>query len=667
MIDELLTIFAAMPGPPDDSDTLYARCYSRPITGPLPAGDPGDLAAANPTAEAIDDGWRIEQDAPDGCVIARKGGATRLFRAGQYLTLRGPGARVEADEPIRVIISPGAADIQPGFYHALGETISDYDEFEDLLRVYWNIAAEGAARLLAAVAREFNGFSIPFRFKCGQQPEIYERRDCAVLYVHRTYWGLASQLIARIHVEVAAWMRDGVPLFTQPLARGLAIAEDPGESFGRNRCAILSECMAATRGQPPAIRLADLRRRMPALETGDHTLNNLFFPGPAPDASATRSLALHVAARIGGRLCRDAIWSDALCNWTADRPEGNSASHAALIPQLYSGTAGVALALHHLAAATGEPIFARTARGAIDSALARMPVAGCGFYTGGSGVLYAAAEIRGEIDISAAIRQTESDRAALDVIAGSAGAIGALLHFHRRFGGDAVLEAAIRHGDLLIAEAARDDSGWSWITIPGVGAQTGFAHGAAGIAWALVELWSATGEERFRRAAFEAMRFERSCFDSERANWPDFRDAESRFDTVWCHGSGGIALSRLHIWRRTGDAQCLAEARIALASMRAALPTLQNFSLCHGTAGCADILIEAARILKEPEWLAGAEAAAQMGIERYFRTRRTWPGGMVRTVESPDLMWGLAGIAWFYLRVGGEMTPASPLLPCDSR
>jgi hypothetical protein len=554
-----------------------------------------------------------------------------------------------------VIVSPGAADIQPGFYHALGETISDYDEFEDLLRVYWNIAAEGAVPLLAAVAREFNRFCIPFRFKCGQVPEVYERRDCAVLYFHRVYFPLASQLVARVHVEVAGWMREGVPLFTQSLARGLAIAEDPGESFGKNRCAILSECMAATRGLPPAVRLEDLRRRMPELETGDSTLNTLFFPGPAPTKIATQRVAL-LAAQIGGRLCRDAIWSGGLCNWTADRPEGNAASHAALVPQLYSGTSGVALALHRLAAATGESIFERTSRAAIDCALARMPVAGCGFYTGGLGVLFAAAEIRGEIDTAAVLRQAEPDSAAFDIITGSAGAIAALLYFHRRIGGDPLMEMAMRHGDLLLHAAERSHAG-----------QTGFAHGAAGIAWALVELWHATGEDRFRAAAFEALRFERSCFDPARGLWPDFRDAEPRFDSVWCHGSGGIALSRLHIWKRTGDEQCLDEARIALADVRATLPSLQNFSLCHGTAGCADILMEAAQILDDPGFLAPAEAAGQFGIERYHEPRRTWPGGMVRTVETPDLMWGLAGIALFYLRLSDPTGTPTVLLPADNR
>ena len=116
--------------------------------------------------------------------------------------------------------------------------------------------------------------------------------------------------------------------------------------------------------------------------------------------------------------------------------------------------------------------------------------------------------------------------------------------------------------------------------------------------------------------------------------------------------------------------ELLDEARIALADVPAALPSLDNFSLCHGAAGCADILIEAAQILDDPSWLAAAEAAAQAGIEHYHERRCPWPGGMKRAIETPDLMWGLAGIAWFYLRMADPQTPtvlAPPIMDSAAR
>jgi hypothetical protein len=238
-----------------DADSLYERCYTRDCRSarvPAPEGDPdltAQLAAANRSRDQWDDNWRVVQPLDEGRVLARRGGAARAFRPGHYLTLRGPGPVARKDEPIRVFQAAGTADLQTGFYFAFGETVCDHDEFEDLLRLYWNVSQPGAPALMAGITGEFNRFSVPFRFKCGQIPELYERRDPAVLYFRRKYYPIVAQLAERIHAEVAEHLRDSVPLFTRRLARGLGFAEDPGESFGRSRCAILAEAMDATRGK----------------------------------------------------------------------------------------------------------------------------------------------------------------------------------------------------------------------------------------------------------------------------------------------------------------------------------------------------------------------------------------------------------------------------------
>lgn len=369
---------------------------------------------------------------------------------------------------------------------------------------------------------------------------------------------------------------------------------------------------------------------------------------------------LEVADRLCGRICRDALWSGGLCNWTADRI-GTPPAHGSLVPQLYSGSAGIALALWRVAEVTGDSIFRFTARGAIRRSLSQLPVRHNGFYVGNLGIRWAAAEILGEFDEAAILRES-APTATLDIIAGSAGAIAALLDFYRRTGEAALLELAIRHGDLLIAEAIREGDGLLWNTILGTEAPTGFAHGAAGIGWALMELWRATGEARFREAGEGAFRFERACFQEETRNWPDFQGDQPVDQSAWCHGAGGIAFSRLRSWQILGDAELLGEARIGLEIVRGGLGRLSNFSLCHGTSGNADLMLYAAEVLGEPEWRAAAESAAQEGIERYHRPRAFWPSGMLRSHETPDLMWGTAGIAYFYLRMAGAGAP-TVLLP----
>ena len=266
MLDELAAILAADFGPQSDAaafaEVLYHRCYARALNDPdVPASAANEdltplLIAANCSREGWDLGWRVDQALDDGRVLASKSGAARVFRAGQYLTLRGPGPRPEAGDPVRVFAPAGSDAIQQDFYYAFGETVCEFDEFEDLFRYYWNIAPEGAPRLTAAVTRDFNRFQVPFRFKCGRTPAMCRRRDAAVLYIHRRYESIASLLLERVHAEIADFLRDSVPLFTQRVAPGLGFAEDPGgESFGQSRSRILADAMLAART------LQELRRQ----------------------------------------------------------------------------------------------------------------------------------------------------------------------------------------------------------------------------------------------------------------------------------------------------------------------------------------------------------------------------------------------------------------------
>jgi lantibiotic biosynthesis protein len=372
---------------------------------------------------------------------------------------------------------------------------------------------------------------------------------------------------------------------------------------------------------------------------------------------------LDIASRIAARLCRDALWSRGRCNWTADFLENGGVAHGALVPDLYAGTCGIALFLARMAAATGERIFRITADAALRQALEKLPMEAGGLYSGGLGIHYVAAEMDREIDADAVIRQAEPDRSELDLIGGSAGAIAVLLYLHRRSPNARLLEAAIEHGDLLLAEASKEEIGWSWKTMEAARNLTGFSHGAAGIGWALAELYAVTHEIRFRAAAREAFRYERSCWNPEERNWPDFREAEPEYPVLWCHGAAGIGFSRLRAWQILGDRELLEEARSALATVGENMASPQNYSLCHGKMGNADLLIHASQVLSEEAWLTPAQAAADEGFERFERRRVPWPCGLPGANETPDLMLGLAGIGHFYLRMADPAGTPTVLLP----
>lgn len=377
---------------------------------------------------------------------------------------------------------------------------------------------------------------------------------------------------------------------------------------------------------------------------------------------------LDTADRIGARLCRDALWSGGRCNWFGTYwGEDGETVHRTLGPNVYSGTSGIALFLSHLFQATGEKIFRITAEGAMRQAIARRNLdAGPGFYSGATGIAFAALRV-GLVEEGLAIAGSSASTPRpefLDVVNGSAGAIPVFLHLHRKLGGDAWLASAIRHGDALVDAANKTDSGWSWTTI-GDGSLTdltGFSHGAAGIAWALLELFHETREDKFRAAAEEGFRYERSCFDSEQENWPDFRepggpylDPPPRFLTAWCHGAPGIGLSRLRAWQILGREVYREEAETAIRTTLKSFSDDESYCLCHGHAGNAELLLCASEVLGKPEY---REAAERIGVEG----AEPWHCGGPTENETPDLMLGLAGIGYFYLRLHDAEANASVLM-----
>jgi lantibiotic modifying enzyme len=355
-------------------------------------------------------------------------------------------------------------------------------------------------------------------------------------------------------------------------------------------------------------------------------------------------------------------------------------------PDLYSGTSGVALFLASVAQLGDEPLIRKTAEGAARHACNHAddlpPALRIAVYSGRLGIAWALIRV-GELLENSAWQEhgialldridAEITDAGLDVMSGYAGAIPVLLELSRRYARPAWVELALRWGDQLERIAEKSSEGWSWKTfeLPGQPAGknlTGFSHGTAGIGWALFELFEATREPRFRNAAEEAFRYERTHYSAENENWPDFRDflhapgspAAPAFAVAWCHGAPGIALSRLRVWRLTGSPQARQEAEVAVRTTKRTLESpdavKSGFSLCHGCAGNADVLLEADRTLGAPDLRESAETIGHYGIEQFESQRLPWPCGLPGAGETTSLMLGTSGIGYFYLRLANPKT-----------
>jgi lantibiotic modifying enzyme len=418
-------------------------------------------------------------------------------------------------------------------------------------------------------------------------------------------------------------------------------------------------------------------------------------------ANRHRQAFLETAASLGAKVCRDALWANDRCNWIGPvmEPLGGRwrQVHKIFGPDVYGGTSGVAFSLATLYQATGDRVFRRTALGAIHHAMGRAediePMARIGLYSGWFGIALAALNVGALLDDDSlrgpglqlvdALIADDTDLSQMDVLAGCAGAIVASLRLHEQFSAeDKLLEFATRLGDHLIEKAVKTETGWSWGDLhkPDNGAfgnLTGYSHGAGGIGCALLELFSATKQARFREAGESAFQYERHWFDPDKGNWPDLRDPAlsggSRdqgvsFMNAWCHGAPGIALSRLRSYEILGCETGAAEAETAINTTVENLygnaeMSQTNYSLCHGLGGNCEALIYGARVLEKPELFARAEEVALRGIEAYEAQNLPWPCGGPGNSEAAGLMQGLAGISYYYLRmVDPERTPSVLIL-----
>lgn len=406
---------------------------------------------------------------------------------------------------------------------------------------------------------------------------------------------------------------------------------------------------------------------------------------PREDASAEGPKSpLETACRLGDRLEELALYGEQDASWI-----GLSLVSArrdwALIPagiDLYSGNTGIALFLAYLGEISGEERYTRLARAALMSARTQLDeikaqMQSLGGFDGWGGLIHAwthfaalwrdpdlLAEAEEMVAFLPPLIEKDTD---LDVVSGSAGCLVSLLHVYRQTGHESVLKLARRMGEWIIARAQDQEEGVGWpVPVSPQQPLAGFSHGASGFAWALLELYGQTGEERFLATARQALAFERSVFSPARRNWPDLRvgdggaaDAPDRFMVAWCHGAPGIGISRTQMLRHLDEPEIRADIDAALATTLAqGFGT--NHSLCHGDLGNLELLLKASEVLDDPVWGQKADRVATWILKRIQRDG--WDCGVPFAVETPGLLVGLAGIGYQLLRVAEPARVPSILL-----
>jgi type 2 lantibiotic biosynthesis protein LanM len=488
------------------------------------------------------------------------------------------------------------------------------------------------------------------------------------------------ELAPLVPAEIEALWQGDIPLFTtRPDSRDLWAGAD--QRF--------AEVFPVTGMQQLQERLeqlgrADLARQLWLLRASLTTLAVAGEDGPAgyhlveggPAADRTRLLA--AARAIADDLAERAIdGGHGDVTWIGlGLTKGGHWELSPLGMDLYDGLPGLALFLAYLGNVVHEERYTLLARKALATIRRQLSatrrhraVAGLGGFTGWGGILYALAHLGvlwREPDLLAFAVELTDELPALiekdadhDVLGGSAGCIVALLCLDRCQPAPSLRRLAMRCGDHLITRARPMPQGVGWSApVSRSRPLTGFAHGAAGISWALLELAAWTGEGRFRPPALGGIAYERSLFSPEAKNWPDLRLADAtqpnataepaRFFNAWCHGAPGIGLARLRCLPHLDDALMRPEIESACSTTLAS-GFGRNHTLCHGDLGNLELPLEAARAFPDSA-VSGRVDALAAGILRSVEANGGLCGNVTR-LPSPGLMTGLAGIGYGLLRL----------------
>jgi type 2 lantibiotic biosynthesis protein LanM len=470
-----------------------------------------------------------------------------------------------------------------------------------------------------------------------------------------------------VQYEVAQLRRGDVPVFVHQPSTGEVRTPD-GEPIARAEQTGLAACLDRLSRLSPAHRNREIGAIRAALAAARYTGEPVDTP-PPPLASRTpdRAELIDQARAIGARLIDTALGDGALITWSAPYPLAPEAwRYGGIGVDLYAGNTGVALFLAALAVVDPHDDRWRDAAGRAAAYAAEVVLTEPGSLPLGGAMTGLASTVRGlariraliggdrlEVAISAGL-QAIAERAAeladtladgpVDLLDGLAGAVVAV----DQLAAPELLE--LLAGPLLEATER-------WHDTPG--GLCGAAHGAAGIALAHGILAERLERPEHASAVARLLHWENGNRLPAVHNWADLRAAGSLADhehlVAWCHGAAGIGLTRFALADH-GYPAAITDAREAVQGVLTARPR-GNDTLCHGTLGNLDLLLQAARRAGRPEWQDEVLRWTAAALDRAGATGH-WSLGTPPDFGAPGLMTGISGIGYQLLRIADPRIPS---------
>lgn len=195
-----------------------------------------------------------------------------------------------------------------------------------------------------------------------------------------------------------------------------------------------------------------------------------------------------------------------------------------------------------------------------------------------------------------------------DLLSGNAGAAWVMILLYEIAKDSKYLFSAERCIARLEQMSKKQLCGSGWIVEKSELPMSGLAHGNSGILMPVLALWKYTGKDQYHVLANEVWEYEDSLYDTEINNWKDMRsgtDSEKLDDigsVAWCHGAGGILLSRLFCYEMVEDEVWKKRIETDIKRAQAKLNDYwlrDSYCLCHGILGNLWILDIARKKMKE--------------------------------------------------------------------
>jgi type 2 lantibiotic biosynthesis protein LanM len=240
-----------------------------------------------------------------------------------------------------------------------------------------------------------------------------------------------------------------------------------------------------------------------------------------------------------------------------------------------------------------------------------------------------------------------------DILSGIAGFLLAAIRTYQMTG-DSTASARAEAAYRRLLQSFDDETAW---VRPDGKTYFGFAHGIAGIVFAITQYSTRFKTSDSAGIITRALAFDRQYYDSEQGAWPiavqlgrsSGQPAYAHM-TNWCNGSTGILLSRCAAWNLLRNGRFREEV-LEVLSKTSRLEGMDHW--CCGDFGIAETLIYIADQMDLPTAKAQALSLIEQSLSRalknaFFRFEPSLGGNFC---FSPSLFRGIAGIGYSLLRL----------------